>query len=146
MTWDYGDRTLIQVDHSSITPDNTNVEVMTCYRFLTHLERVKRITAYKLSYSDCERKPSGAEGGDGFTLKVKDPHKYRLMSESSSSSSTCKSFFATCSLEELKKSEMIQKVFRWRFERTWQCCKVAKPYVISSKAIQLKAKEPTQIM
>ena len=141
----FGRKTLVQVDHSSVTPENTNIEVMSVYRLLTHLERVKKITEYKLSYSVVERKPPSSEGGDGFSIKIKDPHKYRLMTEGASAP-TCKSFFAHCSLEQLGTSKIIQKIFRWRFERTWQCCKVQKPYVITVKPVNLKAGAPVQIM
>ncbi len=146
LTWEKGDKTLIQVDHSSITPENGNCEVMTVYRFLTHLERVKKITEYKLSYTECERKPASSDGTDSFTVNIKDAHKYRVLADSSGSSgTTCKSFFAA-SVDALNGSDKVTKVFRWRFERTWACCKVQKPYVMTTRALQLKANAPAQIV
>ena len=44
-----GDKTLIQIDHASITPDNTNIEVATMYRYLTTLEKKKKTTSYQAS-------------------------------------------------------------------------------------------------
>ena len=133
------------MDHSSITPENGNCEVMTVYRFLTHLERVKKITEYKLSYTECERKPASSDGTDSFTVNIKDAHKYRVVADGSGSSGTCKSFFAAF-VDALNGSDKVTKVFRRRFERTWACCKVQKPYVMTTRALQLKANAPAQIL
>ena len=87
--WKLGDKTLVQVDHSSITPESTNLGVMTMYRFLTYLERVKRIVEYKVSYTDCARDSSNS--GDGFSICIKTPHKYKILPGASEKTSS-KSF------------------------------------------------------
>ena len=143
--WPCGDRTLIQVDHSSISPESTNFEVMSLYRFLVHLERVKRLSEYKISYSDCARKvptTAGANVGDGFNVCIKEAQKYKPLSPDSKVSA--KSFFAPL-MGAVESSEIVSKVFRFRFERVHASIKIQKPYCMLTKAISVKANQPTQI-
>ena len=46
--WEKGDKTLIQVDYSSISPENGNTKVMTIYRYLVLLEPEKDHPIYHL--------------------------------------------------------------------------------------------------
>lgn len=139
--WEKGDVTLIQVDHASITPEHSHMEVMSLYRFLVLLERVKRISAYKLTYTDCKRKDSG--GSDGFQVTIAEPHKYKTMAAGEGRAVTCKNFFAT-HLQGLKSNSVLLTLFRWRFERVHACCKIQKPYVVLSRAIEVKAGKPVE--
>ena len=141
--WPLQDKTMVQVDHSSVTPESTHTEVMTLYKFLCHLERVKRITEYKISYSNCSRMAPGSAGsGDGFNISLKEPHKYKCTNASERTSA--KTFFGP-SMTEVEQSTVIGKVFRFRFERVSSCIKVQKPYCILLKGVSLKANQPTQV-
>lgn len=140
LAWTLGDKTLVQVDRSSILPEQTHQEVMTLYKFLTLLERVKRITEYKISYSECAR--SGQGPADTFNICLKHPHKYKLLNTSERSSS--KSFFAK-SIDEIERSSVAAKVFRFRFERVTGCVKIQKPYVMVVKGMTLQPNVPIQI-
>ena len=144
--WPSGDRTLVQVDHSSVSPDSTNLEVMSLYRFLVHLERVKRLSEYKISYSDCSRKvptTAGVNVGDGFNVCIKESRKYKTL-PSPNGKASAKAFFAPL-MQAVESSEIVSKVFRFRFERVHASIKIQKPYCMLTKAISVKANQPTQI-
>ena len=136
--WPEGDK----IDHSSITPEQSHQEVMTLYKALCLLERVKRISEYKISYTDCARAVASA-GSDGFNVAVKQAHKYKYLG-SSSERTTAKSFFGN-SMSEVESSSMIQKVFRFRFERVSSCIKIQKPYVMVMTGLTLKPNQPVQV-
>ena len=140
-SWPEGDKTLIQCDHASVSQDSTQLEIMSLYRFLVLLERVKRITSYKLSYSECTRE-EGQGSQDKFKVTVKDAHKFKVVS-SGAEKVSCKSFFGA-SMAAVAASNLVKTLFRWRFERVHACCKIQKPYVITSKVIELAAGKPAQ--
>eukprot|EP00435_Cladocopium_sp_Y103_P016726 s2323_g4.t1 len=147
--WPQGDQTIVQVDHSSIAPDNTHVEAMNLYRYLIMLEKVKKITEYKLSYTDCvraNRDSAAGAGGDSFKVTINDEQKYKRLTKDAATakSLTCKSFFST-SLPEVKQSKSVFNVFRWRFERAHGVSKIQKPYVLTCAALNLEAKKPARI-
>lgn len=50
-TWPDGDKSLVQIDHASVVPENTQVETVTMYKLLILLEKVKKVTAFKVSYT-----------------------------------------------------------------------------------------------
>lgn len=129
------------MDHSSIIPEQSHQEVMTLYKFLTYLERVKKITEYKLSYSDCSR--GGQGGSDSFNVCLKQAHKYTLVS-GASEKTTSKSFFGPA-MTEVEGSGVVSKVFRFRYERVTNTIKVQKPYVMLLRAITLKPNQPVLI-
>lgn len=140
MEWAERDKTLIQVDMSSVTPDTAQIQVMSLYRFLVLLERSKKLSQYKLSYTECVRKSGSSGGSDGFEVSLKDPHKYKSLA-SAEKAATAKSFFGA-NMAEVEKSTFLAKIFRWRFERVHAVCKVQKPYVILKSALQLRAGQP----
>ena len=111
------------------------------YRFLTYLERVKRIVEYKVSYTDCARDSSNS--GDGFSICIKTPHKYKILPGASEKTSS-KSFFGK-SMDELEKSPTLSKVFRFRYERVNSVVKIQKPYVMLLTGLTLKPGQPTQV-
>ena len=141
LEWGQGDKTLIQVDHSSITPEHSHQEVMTLYKLLTLLERTKKITEHKVSYSDCSRAAQGAS--DAFKVTLSQPHKYKTLPSQSEKISS-KSFFGQ-SMLDVEGSSLIGKVFRFRFERVTGCLKIQKPYVMALRGLTLKPKQPVQI-
>ena len=81
--WPQGDQTIIQVDHSSISPDSTHVEAMNLYRYLVLLEKVKKITEYKLSYTDCVRviRETPGTAGDSFKVTLTEEQKYKCLKD-----------------------------------------------------------------
>ncbi|CAK9042526.1 Uncharacterized protein SCF082_LOCUS24459 [Durusdinium trenchii] len=69
LKWDLGDKTPIQIDMSSLNPDSTAMDVMTCYRYFTMLEKQKKATQYELSYSEVTRQVDAS--GDSFKIQLK---------------------------------------------------------------------------
>ena len=98
LTWSQGDKTLVQIDHSSIVPENGHIETTTLYRVLILLEKTKRVTEFKLSYSQCVREDSGASGQDTFKVTLVEQNKYKCLSESGRGV-TCKGFFFPSALQ-----------------------------------------------
>ncbi|CAK9079619.1 unnamed protein product, partial [Durusdinium trenchii] len=111
--WPQGDRTLVQIDHSSISPEHSHVEVMSLYRLLTHLERTKKVSNHKVSYTEVKRVVDGGSAGaaDAFTVKVSDPHQYHCLSDVSRAT-TCKNCFAQ-TIGAIRSSTYLTPVFRW---------------------------------
>ena len=86
---------------------------MSLYRYLVLLERQKKVTKYDVSYSDITRQNSGDT--DGFLVKISNGHKFKIMNDSGKTP-TCKTWFGD-SLSLVEASDVIQKVFRFRFDR-----------------------------
>lgn len=128
------------MDHSSISTDNGNSEVMTLYRYLVLLERHKKITKYDVSFAEISRQ-SGSES-DGFSVKINNPHKFKVINDSSKAA-TCKTWFGDC-LNEIKNSHIIQKVYRFRYDRVNACSKIQKPYIVLKQAVSLKVGRPVK--
>ncbi|CAJ1434150.1 unnamed protein product, partial [Effrenium voratum] len=141
VAFDYpkGDKTLIQVDHSSISPENTNTEVMSVYRYLVLLERSKKVTKYVMSYSDISRQSENQT--DGFSVKVAAGHKYKCLVDNKPR--TCKTWFGD-SVQQVAKSKILTSVFRFRFERVSAVSKIQKPYVMLTQSLPLEAGKPIQ--
>ncbi|CAK9064429.1 Uncharacterized protein SCF082_LOCUS33169 [Durusdinium trenchii] len=80
VSWEEGDRTVVQIDMASLNPDSTAIESMTLYKYLILLEKQKKVTRYDVSYSEISRQVDAS--GDGFSVKVKNPHAYRTIPDS----------------------------------------------------------------
>ena len=141
MDWEKGDKTLIQVDHSSISPDNGNTEIMTVYRYLVLLERHKKVTKYDMSYAQVSRL-TGTDS-DGFSVSANNSHKFRVMNDASKAPS-CKTWFGD-SIAQVASSNIVQKVFRFRFDRVNACSKIQKPYVVLKQPVSLKVGRPAKV-
>ena len=138
--WEKGDKTLIQVDYSSISPENGNTKVMTIYRYLVLLERQKKITQYTISYAEISRQASADT--DGFSVKVSNGHTFKVLNNSSKPA-TCKTWFGDC-LTEVAASSTVQKVFRLGYDRVNACSKIQKPYCILQHPLSLKVGRPVK--
>ncbi|CAK9035455.1 unnamed protein product [Durusdinium trenchii] len=139
--WSEGDRTLLQVDLQSVTPEQSGIETMTLYRYLVMLERQKRVTSYQISYADVGRVQSRAQ--DSFEITPKNSHLYRTMLDPSKPL-TCKSFFHDAYVV-CKNSAALMPIFRWRFDRVHHVTKVQKPYVVTRVPVQLEAAKPMEL-
>lgn len=139
--WKLADKTLIQVDMASLSAENNSFDVMTLYRYLTLLERSKKVTKYDLSYSEVTRASDGGQQ-DGFDVKVTTPHRFKPIGEGNKAPS-CKSFFADC-ISQVEASNIVEGVFRFRFERVNAVTKIQKPYCILSRSISLQPGKPVQ--
>lgn len=139
--WPDSDKSLISVDHSSINPESTSTEVMTLYRYLVLLERQKKITKYDLSYSEISRL-SGSDT-DGFSVKINQGHKFKVMNDATKAAS-CKTWFGD-SVSKVETSSTVQKVFRVRFDRVNACSKLQKPYVMLKHALSLQLGRPVKV-
>lgn len=100
LKWEQGDKTPVQIDMSSLNPDNSSQEVMTAYKYLTTLEKQKKVTTYEISYSNVSR--CSDSNGDGFKMEVKSAHLYRTIPDSCWSRVSCCCinflyFFGLCS-------------------------------------------------
>lgn len=110
LKWELGDKTLVQIDLSSLNPESGSLDVMTLYKYLVTLERVKRVTTYDLSYSECARKLQGA--GDSFDVKPKNAHAYKCMPDLTKAM-TCKTVFFN-SAQVIESGKGLLTVFRFR--------------------------------
>jgi len=142
LAWDEGDKTIIQVDMSSLQPESTALESMTLYKYLLLLEKHKRVTSYEISYSTCKRKDS--TGGDGFEITPKELQVYKTIPDLTKQL-TCKSVFWNC-FSKVKSSTGLMTVFRFRFDRVHAVTKVQKPYVFSKVALSLEAGKPMEVI
>ena len=97
LRWPIGDKTLVQIDNSSVNAEDTSTSIMTLYRYMTMLERVKRVSSYGLSYSQCTR--NGVE----FKVELSDPHKYHVTT--AVDQPNCKSWFGKLIKEVLRRFE-----------------------------------------
>ena len=138
--WPAGDKTLIQIDHGSINPEANNTEIMSLYRYLVLLERQKKVTKYDLSYSDITRQNGGDT--DGFQVKISNGHKFKVMNDAGKTP-TCKTWFGD-SLSMVESSDVVQKVFRFRFDRVNACSKLQKPYVMLKRTLSLQVGRPVK--
>ena len=75
LVWPRGDQSILQVDMSGLKPETTNIETMTLYKYLYTLERNKKVTEHKFSYSNIKRLESDSEK-DKFEVSVATPMKY----------------------------------------------------------------------
>ena len=80
MAWPLGDKTMVQIDQQSVNVDQNSFDVMTLYKYLTTIERIKRVTSHSVSYTDITRQTDSA-GQDSFKVEVKTPHIYQTMPE-----------------------------------------------------------------
>ena len=139
------DKSMIQVDDSTLRSDATSVTVMSLYKFLVTLEKTKRITDHKISYVDVKRKDESEEELDGFNVTVRNPQSFKPMKNPSGKEEKAsgKNFFSRC-IDNLKTSPALLVCFRFRFEKIGGTAKVQKPYVVTSRAITLTKDKPLQ--
>ena len=106
-----GDKTLIQVDMASLNPEQGgSFEVMSLYKYLLTLERIKKVTSYELSYSKCSRKVDG--GQDSFQVEASSSQSYKCLPDLQKSL-TCKTCFFN-SAKVIEDGAGLLVVFRWR--------------------------------
>ena len=139
--WEKGDKSMISVDMSSLNPETVGAECMTLYKYLVLIEKQKMVTSYELSYSEVKRATSG--GGDSFEVTIKNGHSFKTLADSSKPLS-CKAFFHDAFLQ-VDKSQLIQAVFRFRFDRVHACTKVQRPYVYTCSPMELDALKPVEL-
>lgn len=139
------DKSLIQVDDSTLRADATSTTVMSLYKLLVTLEKTKRVTDHKISYLDVKRKEESEEELDGFTVSIRNPQKFKPMKNPSGreEKNSCKNVFSRC-VDSVENSSNLVVVFRFRYERVGGTVKVQKPYVITSRALQLSKGKPVQ--
>ena len=135
----------MQFDHSSLTPESSRVEVLSMYRLLILLEKSTKLTEHKVSYTDCKRlKPSAGSTPDGFELTINAAHKYTSLTDLEKKPNAKNMFAQT--VETLSSSTYLRTCFRFRYERVHGALKVQKPYVVTSRPIELKAKALLQVL
>ena len=134
LTWEQGDKSLVQIDHSSINPENTNFEVMSLYRLLVLLEKKKKIQKYDVS-----------AGEDGFDVSVKSAMKFVSVEVKSENEKarTSKSWFFN-NFGKLESSPIIKPVFRFKYERVQGILKAQRPYCVTKIPLTLKAGSPVK--
>ena len=141
------DKSLVQVDDSTLRADAASVSVMTLYKLLVALEKTKRITTHKVSYLDVKRKEESEEELDGFEVTVRSPQIFKPMKNPSGKEEKAsgKNVFSRC-MDSLGSSPALVVCFRFRFEKIGGTLKVQKPYVVLSRAIQLTKDKPLQAL
>ena len=143
LTWEHGDKSLVQIDHSSINPENTNFEVMSLYRLLVLLEKKKKIQKYDVSFTNVARKVGAGE--DGFDVSVKSAMKFVSVEVKSENEKarTSKSWFFN-NFGKLESSPIIKPVFRFKYERVQGILKAQRPYCVTKIPLTLKAGSPVK--
>lgn len=145
-----GDKTIIQVDEASFSSEAQGVSTCSLFKLLVRSEREKGSVDHRMSFLDISRKDDAAvdPGSDGFNIGIKTAMKFRCMRDPRSSSGedrvTAKNLFSKC-LAAASNSDLITKVFRFRYERVGQNWKIQRPYVISSKGFSVKKDKPLKL-
>ena len=153
LAYESGDKTKVQIEESSIRRDATATPVLTLYQLLVLVERTFKVTAHKISYTEVERAADDS-GRDTFKVKLTKSMVFKFLDDDrdgggeapakrAKKNVTGKSVFRY-SLDALAKSEFIQSVFRYRFEKIGQTLKLMKPYVVLCQNIKLDAKKPLE--
>lgn len=144
-----GDHAIIQLDEPSFNPEGQGVATMTMFKLLLRAEKEKGLNDHRISFCAVHRKNADAleAGTDGFEIKVKAAMKFKFLKDPRAGQEdrvTSKNFFAKC-VSSVTSSEHICKVFRFRFEKVGANFKVQRPYVLTTKALQLKKDIPMKL-
>ena len=118
------------------TPSRLRLNALHCTNFLCTWNPSRRSEVTRVT-------DSTSSSPDSFKVTLKDRMQYQCMADTTKSA-TMKNFFSQ-SVAAVSSSKCVRGVFRWRFERVHACLKIQKPYVLTSKALSLKAKEPVEI-
>ena len=81
LDWALGDRTQIQIDMQSLNADLNSFDIMSLYKYLTTVERQKRVTTHSVSYTEISRL-SSSSGQDSFKVEPKNAHFYQTIPDS----------------------------------------------------------------
>ena len=140
------DRSLVQIDDSTIRQDASSISTMSLYKLLITLEKTKRITEHRLIYIEAKRKEETEEDLDGFNVVVRSQQKFKMLRNSSGREEkpSGKNIFGRC-VEAVEASPFLLVVFRWRFEKVGANLKVQKPYVVTKTALQLTKDKPLEV-
>jgi hypothetical protein len=132
---------------SSVNPDAASaVEHMSLYRYITMLEKKRKISKYVFSHTEIQRKKSSDE--DGFDVKLKDAVKFVCVvtdPNGQKPKTTAKTFWFE-KYETVEKSPVLTTVVRWKYERVQSISKIAKPYIVLSQPLTLKPGCPLKVM
>ena len=143
--WPQGDQSYLLVDQSGLK-ESTLVTPETLYKYLVILEKTKRVTEYKVTYSDITRK-TGSQT-DGFDVKLSANMKYCAhMVGNKAPPLSCKNWFAPDSdyFAKFKESEFMTSLFRFKFERVCSTSKVQKPYAVTTTPLTLTPGKPVKV-
>lgn len=140
------DRSLVQIDDSTIRQDASSISTMSLYKLLITLEKTKRITEHRLSYIEAKRKEETEEDLDGFNVVARSQQKFKMLRNPSGREEkpSGKNIFGRC-VEAVEASPFLLVVFRWRFEKVGANLKVQKPYVVTKTALQLTKDKPLEV-
>ena len=141
-----GDGTTIQLDESSFG-EGQGISHMSLFKLLVRAEREKGITNHTLSFLNISRKQEVAEAGtDGFDIAVKTAMKFKCLKDPRGNDDrvTCENMFAKV-MSKVEGSDLIGKVFRFRYERVGQTFKIQRPYVITKQGISIPKEKPVKI-
>ena len=141
-----GDGTTIQLDEASFA-DGQGISHMSLFKLLVRAEREKGITNHTLSFLSISRKQEVVEAGtDGFDVAVKSAMKFKCLRDPRASEDrvTCKNIFAKA-MSKVEGSDLIGKVFRFRYERVGQTFKIQRPYVVTKQGISIPKEKPVKI-
>ena len=76
-------------------------------------------------------------------MSIKNGHSFKTLADTSKPLS-CKAFFHDAFVQ-VDKSQLIQTIFRFRFDRVHACTKVQRPYVYTSSPLELDALKPVEL-
>lgn len=152
-----GDKTTVQLDMSSVDPNQDKVQPMTLYAMLIMLEQKGLMVDHKMSYSRLARKAEA--GSDKFEVNIPEKYVYRFLADSELPEALLKQKKASGKGSEVNAKnifihahadanawEKIGVVIRFRFEKVAKCLKAMKPYVITQTALKLLPGKPLEAL
>ena len=148
MKWNVdSDRSLVQIDDSTIRQDASSISTMSLYKLLITLEKTKRITEHRLSYIEVKRKQETEEDLDGFNGVVRSQQKFKMLRNPSGREEkpSGKNIFGRC-VEAVEASPFVLVVFRWRFEKGRSQSQGAEGRMwLTKTALQLTKDKPLEV-
>ena len=132
------DKSLVQIDDSTMRQDATSISCMSLYKLLVTLEKVKKATEHRLSYVEVKRKEEGEEL-DGFHVTIRSAQKFKVLKNQNGQKDqpSGKNVFSRA-IESVEGSSFLLVTFRWRYERVGCNLKVQKPYVVLGKSLAME--------
>ena len=152
LTFQQGDKSTIQLDETSFSPEAQGYQTLSLYKLLLRAEAEKGIMEHKVSFLEIKRKESVQAGEDGFEVSIKTPMTFRCLRDPRSQAMggdreervSMKNVFAKCIGPTLPR-ELAFTVFRYRYERVGQTFKIQRPYLILAHALTLQKDKPLKL-
>ena len=140
----HGDKTPVQIDETTFGPDGAQgVSTLSIYKLLLRAETEKHVSEHRVSFLKIQRKQAVEAGEDGFEVTVSKTMVFKACKDPRDPDKvTCKNFFSRF-INQLP--EALVTVVRFRFERVGQNFKIQRPYVLTSRSVNLEKEKPLKL-